>query len=66
VLGQWGLSLPRGDEREIIHYLPLNLAFCLHEKRSEHIAPIMFPPFSLFPIGLGVVEPMGIFFILIQ
>jgi hypothetical protein len=34
----------------------------LHAEKDEHIAPIMFPPFSLFPIGFGVVESMGIFF----
>jgi hypothetical protein len=38
------------------------LALCLHEYKNEHIAPIMFPPFSLVPIGFGVVGPMGTFF----
>jgi hypothetical protein len=38
------------------------LALCLHEYKNEHIAPIMFPPFSLDPIGFGVVKPMGPFF----
>jgi hypothetical protein len=52
--------------REIIDQLFLYLASCLHAKESEHIAPIMFPPFSLSPIGFGVVEPMGIFFGLTQ
>ena len=61
-LGRRGISEQRGDEREIIRGLLLCLALCLHEQRSEHIAPIMFPPFSLFPIGFGVVEPMGNFY----
>jgi hypothetical protein len=38
------------------------LALCLHKYKNEHIAPIMFPPFSLDPIGFGVVGPMGTFF----
>ena len=37
------------------------LALCLHIHVGEHNAPIMFPPFSLSPIGFGVVEPMGTF-----
>ena len=40
------------------------LALCLHKHKNEHIAPIMFPPFSLDPIGFGVVGPMGTFFAL--
>jgi len=38
------------------------LALCLHKHKNEHIAPIMFSPFSLDPIGFSVVEPMGTFF----
>jgi hypothetical protein len=38
------------------------LALCLHKHKNEHIAPIMFPPFSLDPIGFSVVGPMGTFF----
>jgi len=38
------------------------LALCLHKHKNEHIAPIMFPPFSFDPIGFGVVGPMGTFF----
>jgi hypothetical protein len=53
--------MQRGGEREIIEGLLWYLAPCLHIKGSEHSAPIMFPPFSLSPIGFGVVEPMGIF-----
>jgi hypothetical protein len=59
---QWTTSLHRASKTEIIDRLFLYLALCLHERVSEHIAPIMFPPFSLSPIGFSVVEPMGIFF----
>jgi hypothetical protein len=59
---QWTTSLHRASKTEIIDRLFLYLALCLHERISEHIAPIMFPPFSLSPIGFSVVEPMGIFF----
>jgi hypothetical protein len=61
-LGQGGFFLQKAGEAATIDRLFLYLAFCLHAKGSEHIAPIMFPPFSLSPIGLSVVEPMGIFF----
>jgi hypothetical protein len=38
------------------------LALCLRNHKGEHIAPIMFPPFPLDPVGFGVVGPMGPFF----
>jgi hypothetical protein len=43
-------------------YFSVMLALCLHKHKDEHIAPLMFPPFSLDPIGFGVVGPMGPFF----
>jgi hypothetical protein len=60
-LDHWGTSMQRGGERNIIDCLFLFLALSLHGKGREHNAPIMFPPFSLSPIGFGVVESMGIF-----
>ena len=59
--GPEGDFLQRTGETETIDRLFLYLALCLHTKASEHFAPIMFPPFSLSPIGLSVVEPMGVF-----
>jgi len=51
-----------GTDREYYSYSSVMLALCLHKHKNEHIAPIMFPPFSLDPIGFGVVGPMGTFF----
>jgi hypothetical protein len=54
-----------GTDREYYSYFSVMLALCLHNHKDEHIAPIMFPPFSLDPIGFGVVGPMGPFFLLL-
>jgi hypothetical protein len=64
VPGQRGIFFDRyaGTDREYYSCFSLMLALCLHKHKNEHIAPIMFPPFSLDPIGFGVVGPMGIFF----
>jgi hypothetical protein len=51
-----------GTDRGYYSYFSVMLALCLHNHKDEHIAPIMFPPFSLDPIGFGVVGPMGPFF----
>jgi hypothetical protein len=51
-----------GTSREYYSCFSAMLALCLQEHKNEHIAPIMFPPFSLDPIGFGVVGPMGPFF----
>jgi hypothetical protein len=63
VPGQRGIFFDRyaGTDREYYSCFSLMLALCLHNHKNEHIAPIMFPPFSLDPIGFGVVGPMGIF-----
>jgi hypothetical protein len=50
------------DVQEQYSCFSVMLALCLQEYKNEHIAPIMFPPFSLDPIGFGVVGPMGPFF----
>jgi hypothetical protein len=64
VPGQRGIFFDRyaGTDREYYSCFSVMLALCLHKHKNEHIAPIMFPPFSLDPIGFGVVGPMGTFF----
>ena len=63
--GQRGIFFDRyaGTDREYYSCFSVMLALCLHKHKNEHIAPIMFPPFSLDPIGFGVVGPMGTFFV---
>ena len=65
VPGQRGIFFDRyaGTDREYYSCFSVMLALCLHKHKNEHIAPIMFPPFSLDPIGFGVVGPMGTFFV---
>ena len=62
--GQRGIFFDRyaGTDREYYSCFSVMLALCLHKHKNEHIAPIMFPPFSLDPIGFSVVGPMGTFF----
>jgi len=64
VPGQRGIFFDRyaGTDREYYSCFSVMLALCLRKHKNEHIAPIMFPPFSLDPIGFSVVGPMGTFF----
>jgi hypothetical protein len=66
VSGQRGIFFDRyaGTDGEYYSFFFVMLALCLRKHKNEHIAPIMFPPFSLDPIGFRVVGPMGTFFAL--